>query len=211
MCPSLDFCVSLPWLLCAFASNCLLVKTWRSGGLLWSCWNQLACRHRQLEMTGKLPFPHPPTALSQWLTGMGLWKQLPYLKLEHILRGNLYFMYMLVTQLCLTLCESMNYSLLGSSVHGILQGILEWFAIPFSREFFLLMIFPTQGFPALQESHQGSSFILLSLFYWIWLIFYLLPQYFAMLRRWQDWVFVFVFFFNVTIFLLYKNQTKTKL
>ena len=41
----------------------------------------------------------------------------------------------LVAQLCLTLCDPMNCSPLGSSVHGILQAtILEWFAIPFSRE-----------------------------------------------------------------------------
>ena len=35
----------------------------------------------------------------------------------------------LVAQLCLTLCNLMDYSLLGSSVHGILQAwILEWVA-----------------------------------------------------------------------------------
>ena len=40
----------------------------------------------------------------------------------------------LVAQLCLTLCDPMNYSLPGSSVHGNLQArILEWIAIPFSR------------------------------------------------------------------------------
>ena len=39
-----------------------------------------------------------------------------------------------VAQLCLTLCDPMDCSLKGSSVHGILQGeILEWVAIPFSR------------------------------------------------------------------------------
>ena len=37
-------------------------------------------------------------------------------------------------QSCLTLCDAMDYSLPGSSVHGILQaGILEWVAMPFSR------------------------------------------------------------------------------
>ena len=37
-------------------------------------------------------------------------------------------------QLCLTLCDPLDCSLLGSSVHGILQAkILEWVAIPFSR------------------------------------------------------------------------------
>ena len=41
---------------------------------------------------------------------------------------------MLVTQSCLTLCNPMDCSQPGSSVHGILQGrILEWEAIPFSR------------------------------------------------------------------------------
>ena len=40
----------------------------------------------------------------------------------------------LVTQLCPTLCDSMDYSLPGSSVLGILQArILEWVAISLSR------------------------------------------------------------------------------
>ena len=40
----------------------------------------------------------------------------------------------LVTQLCPTLCDALNCSPPGSSVHGILQArILEWVAIPFSR------------------------------------------------------------------------------
>ena len=45
----------------------------------------------------------------------------------------------LVTQLCLTLCNPMDCSSPGSSVHGILQArILEWVTI-------LQGIFPTQG------------------------------------------------------------------
>ena len=65
----------------------------------------------------------------------------------------------LVAQSYLTLCDSMNCSLSGSSVHGILQArILEWVAIPSS----------TQGFnPGLlhcmqsfyQLSYQGSPII----------------------------------------------------
>ena len=40
----------------------------------------------------------------------------------------------LVTQSCLTLCDPMDCSLPGSSIHGFLQArILEWVAIPFSR------------------------------------------------------------------------------
>ena len=40
----------------------------------------------------------------------------------------------LVAQSCLTLCDPVDCSLPGFSVHGILQArILEWVAIPFSR------------------------------------------------------------------------------
>ena len=42
-----------------------------------------------------------------------------------------YVVVVLVTQLCPTLCDPMDCSLPGSSVHGILQArILEWVAIP---------------------------------------------------------------------------------
>ena len=41
---------------------------------------------------------------------------------------------MLVAQSCPNLCELMDCSQPGSSVHGILQArILEWVAFPFSR------------------------------------------------------------------------------
>ena len=70
----------------------------------------------------------------------------------------------LVAQLCLILCDPMNYSLPGSSVHGIFQArVLEWVAISFSQE-----IFPTQGsnlgLPHCRQilyhlSHQGSPFL----------------------------------------------------
>ena len=69
---------------------------------------------------------------------------------------------MKVTQLCLTFCDPVDYR-----VHGILQArILEWVAIPFSRECSILQgIFPTQelnqGFLhcrwiLYQLSYQGS-------------------------------------------------------
>ena len=39
-----------------------------------------------------------------------------------------------VAQLCPTLCNPMDCSLQGSSVHGIFQArVLEWVAISFSR------------------------------------------------------------------------------
>ena len=59
---------------------------------------------------------------------------------------------LLVAQLCPILCDSMECSLPGSSVHGILQArILEWVA----SHSLLLGIFPTQGLN-LALSHQGS-------------------------------------------------------
>ena len=46
----------------------------------------------------------------------------------------------LVTQLCLTLCDAMDYSPPGSSFHGILQArVLEWVAISFSIQLPLCM------------------------------------------------------------------------
>jgi len=40
----------------------------------------------------------------------------------------------LVAQSCLTLCDPMDGSLPGSSVHRIIQArILEWVAMPFSK------------------------------------------------------------------------------
>ena len=45
----------------------------------------------------------------------------------------------LVTEMCLTLCDPMDSSLPGSSVHGFLQArILEWVAISFSQRSSLL-------------------------------------------------------------------------
>ena len=57
----------------------------------------------------------------------------------------------LVTQSCPTLCDPMDCSPAGSSVHGILQArVLEWVAMPSSRG-----IFPTQGLnPGLPHCRQ---------------------------------------------------------
>ena len=43
--------------------------------------------------------------------------------------------YVLVSQSCLTLCDPVNCSPLGSSVHGILKArILEWVVMPLLRD-----------------------------------------------------------------------------
>ena len=55
------------------------------------------------------------------------------------------FLCVLVAQSCLTLCNPMDCSPPGSSVHGFLQErILEWVVISFSR-----------GFSLTQESNLG--------------------------------------------------------
>ena len=67
-----------------------------------------------------------------------------------------------VAQSCPTLCDPMDCSLPGFSLHGILQArVLEWVAISFSRgssrprDFLLQGIFPTQGSnPGLPHSRQ---------------------------------------------------------
>ena len=65
---------------------------------------------------------------------------------------------MKVAQSCLTLCDPMHCSLPGSSVpvHGILQaGILEWMAVPFSRDLPNPVIEPRS--PALQADTLPSE------------------------------------------------------
>ena len=71
-------------------------------------------------------------------------------------------------QLCLTLCDPMDCSPAGSSVHGILQErILEWVAMPSSKDLPDPGIEPkSPAVPALQAdslplSLQGSSQIIL--------------------------------------------------
>ena len=62
-------------------------------------------------------------------------------------------------QACLTLCDSMNCSPPGSSVHGILQArLLEWVAISFSRDLPNPGIEPTSlEFPALADELFTSA------------------------------------------------------
>ena len=72
-------------------------------------------------------------------------------------------MKVLIARLHLTLCDPMDCSPLGSSVHGIVQArILEWVAIPFSRGFSQPRG-PTQvshiaGQILYRLSHQGSPY-----------------------------------------------------
>ena len=61
-----------------------------------------------------------------------------------------------VAQSCPTLCDPMDCSLPGSSLHGILQArVLEWVAISFSRGLPDLGIEP--GSPSLQADALPSE------------------------------------------------------
>ena len=54
--------------------------------------------------------------------------------LEDYIVSNGYYLLSRLAQSCPTLCDPMDCSLAGSSVHGIFQArILEWVAISFSR------------------------------------------------------------------------------
>ena len=54
---------------------------------------------------------------------------------------------------CLTLCNPMDCSLRGSSVHGIFQArVLEWVAMPFSKFYLLLHNKPSPSF-GLKPTH----------------------------------------------------------
>ena len=66
--------------------------------------------------------------------------------LYYIQRYILHYIYCAkLLQSCLTLCDSMDCSPPGSSVHGILQArTLEWVVMP-SFQILLQGIFPTQG------------------------------------------------------------------
>ena len=60
-------------------------------------------------------------------------KQLGMHEKYFVILLDLQIVYVLVAQLCPTLCNPMDYSLPGSSVHGTFQArVLEWVAIAFS-------------------------------------------------------------------------------
>ena len=74
----------------------------------------------------------------------------------------------LVTQLCPSLCDPMDWSLPGSSVHGLLQArILEWVAISFSRGSIntKFLIYPSHPFPSV------SLFLFCTIDMFIYIIF----------------------------------------
>ena len=87
-----------------------------------------------------LPFSLSMCALDSFsssVSSVTSWFFQLYLLMNHrsVLSENVHARYVLVSQLCPTLCDPMDCSLPGSSVHGILQArILEWVAIPSPRK-----------------------------------------------------------------------------
>ena len=81
------------------------------------------------EVSFLIPLPCLPSCINS--------KSCRFCLLCVIIIGCYYYYYcvvLLIIQLCLTLCDSMDCSPPGSSVHGILQArILEWVAIPIPR------------------------------------------------------------------------------
>ena len=74
-------------------------------------------------------FPFPPPGD---LPGPGMEPRSPALQADSFLSEPI--KYVLCAQFCLTLCDPMDCSPPGSSVHGILQArMLEWVAMPSSR------------------------------------------------------------------------------
>ena len=72
------------------------------------------------------------TSVRWYLIGVLICIYLMISDVEHLF--IMYIVCVLVSEPCLTLCDPMDSSTSGSSVHGFLQArILEWVAIPFSR------------------------------------------------------------------------------
>ena len=113
-------------------------------------------RRTQVSSFQRAPLPSIQTPLDNLSPGLVATLPLPAPRLQEVsfppsTRLAPSLLKVLVTQSCLTLYDLMDCSLLGSSVHGILQTrILEWVAIPFSRG-----IFPTQALnPGLLNCRQ---------------------------------------------------------
>ena len=93
---------------------------------------------RAQAVDSKMPsLPHPYSSFSPWsLLVIKVQSDSPFLKIREksIFVLRVWKVKVLVTQSCLTLCNPMDCSPPGSSVHAVLQArILEWVAIPFSR------------------------------------------------------------------------------
>ena len=104
--------------------------------------------------------------MNRWQKRMETWREILFTRLEKELKESYKDAVLcLAAQSCPTLCDPMDYSPPGSSVHGILQArILEWVAISYSRGSSqtqrLNQVLPHCRQILYQLSHQGSPWIL---------------------------------------------------
>ena len=86
------------------------------------------------EYWGELPFPPPGDLPNSRIKTASPVSQADSLQLSHLGSPPVAYQWSEVAQSCPTLCDPMNCSLPGFSVHGIFQArVLEWVTIPFSR------------------------------------------------------------------------------
>ena len=82
--------------------------------------------HGQMSLVGYSPWAHKESGTTERLTLLLYFQDSCFI----------YYTFLLVAQPCPTLCDPMDCSLPGSSVHGILQTrILEWVARAFKKSF----------------------------------------------------------------------------
>ena len=104
------------------------------------------------------------------------WMAGPMSTANHLCFGHLIFwvVKVRVTQLCLTLCDPMDYT-----VHRILQAwILEWIAFPFSRG-------SSQPRDRIQVSHIAVKFFTSWATIWLIHAFYFTEKVCSSLRQWS--------------------------
>ena len=86
------------------------------------------------EYCSALPSPSPGDLPDPGIEPKSPVGQADSFPLSHMNTSFLFLKWSEVVQSCLTLCNPMDCSLSGSSVHGIFQArVLEWVAISFSR------------------------------------------------------------------------------
>ena len=111
-----------------------VISDWRSTlSLILPSFRALAARFPN-QMNGTQYFRWGDLRWSNNFLSSAVIKPLHKVKRDRLYRLDLTLMFVLVAQSCPTLCDPIDCSLPGSSVHGILQArILEWVAVSFSR------------------------------------------------------------------------------
>ena len=125
-------CPGFQFVLGQFSNDCLLLLLLSRFIRVWLCATPETATHQAVyDMLKKYSFPFfkEPTTL------FSLSKSLISVLLQLVIHCQCFnSLKVLITQMCPTLCDPMDCSPPGSSVHGTFQArILEWIAISFSR------------------------------------------------------------------------------